>query len=188
MGLEFTDIPVLETENYRLRGVTIGDAADLFMFMRDSDTMKFITPHLVKTVEEMEEKINNHLQNFLQSKEIPWVIITKETDKVIGMVRFHKLHLWHRKTEIGVAICKEYQGKGVMTEVMKELLRFGFLELKLNRIVGDIFAENIGSKKLLEKFGFHQDGILRQTDFDGVEYHDTIVYSMLKQEYVETKR
>ncbi|WP_404459581.1 GNAT family N-acetyltransferase [Oceanobacillus kapialis] len=75
--------------------------------------------------------------------------------------------------------------KGVMTEILETVLEFGFHKLQLNRIVGDIFAGNKGSKKLMEKFGFQKEGVLRQTDFDGLHYHDTVVYSMLKPEYEE---
>lgn len=85
---------------------------------------------------------------------------------------------------MGVVIHKDHQQKGVMSEILKAVLLYGFNVLGLNRIVGDIFAENKGSKRLLEKYGFRQEGILRQTDYDGERYFDTIVYSMLKSEFV----
>lgn len=173
----------LETKHYLLRGLSIGDAPALFDILKDRKTMQYITPHPVQTLEEMEEKMKAQLANFQQQKEIPWAIIHKESKQLIGMFRLHKLHLWHKKAEMGVVIAEDFQNKGVMTELLPEILRFGFLELGLNRIVGDIFAENTGSRKLLKKFGFHKDGVLRQTDFDGETYHDTVVYSMLKSEY-----
>ncbi|WP_077618326.1 GNAT family N-acetyltransferase [Bacillus sinesaloumensis] len=176
-------IPRIDTEKYILRGMTVQDAPALFTFMSDSVTMRYITPHPVQSLEEMEEKITGYLENFQKAKEIPWVIVERKSGNVIGMFRFHKLHMWHRKAELGAAIHTEYQQTGVMTEVLKRMLMFGFQDLGLNRIVGDLFAENKGSKKLMEKFGFHKDGKLRQTDFDGIRYHDTIVYSMLKEEF-----
>lgn len=180
---EKNEIPTLETENYRLRGISLEDTPNLFEFMSDRETMKFITPHPVQTLKEMQEKISGHLENFQKQKEIPWVIIEKESADVIGFFRLHKLHMWHRKAEMGTVLHQDYQRKGVMTEVISCILPFGFHELGLNRIVGDLFAENQGSKRLLEKFGFHQDGILRQTDFDGTQFHDTIVFSLLKDEF-----
>lgn len=177
------EIPILETENYLLRSLKLEDASKLLLFMSDAETMKFITPHPIQTLEEMEEKVKNHLANFQKAKEIPWVIIEKNSDEVIGLFRLHKLHMWHKKAEMGIVLHQDYQKKGVMTEILKRVLLFGFKELGLNRIVGDIFAENQGSKRLLEKYGFHQDGIMRQTDFDGTRFHDTIVYSLLKAEF-----
>jgi ribosomal-protein-alanine N-acetyltransferase len=84
-----------------------------------------------------------------------------------------------------VLLLKRNISKKALTELLTIILSFGFNVLELNRIVGDIFADNIGSKRLLEKFRFHQDGILRQTDFDGERYHDTVVYSMLKSEFLD---
>jgi ribosomal-protein-alanine N-acetyltransferase len=182
----FKEIPVLETGNYKLRGMTREDIPELFTFLSDGETMKFITPHLVRTEKEVNEVVQHSLQSFREQKEIPWVIIDKNTNRLIGQFRFHKLHLWHSKTEMNVVISKGYQSKGVMTELLEKVLEFGFKILGLNRIVGDIFAGNERSQKLLENYGFHKDGVMRQTDFDGEQYHDTVVYSMLKSEYDRT--
>ncbi|MFE8699570.1 GNAT family N-acetyltransferase [Cytobacillus sp. FJAT-54145] len=176
-------IPVIETDHYSLRAMTKEDASAMFVFMGDNETMKFLTPHPVSNIDEMEKSIETSLDQFEVEKEIPWVIIDKKTEDVIGMFRLHKLHMWHQKAEMGVVLRKDYQNKGVMTEILSKVMEFSFLTLGLNRLVGDIFAKNNGSRKLLEKYGFHKDGVLRQTDFDGEEFHDTIVYSMLKEEY-----
>lgn len=173
----------IHTNNYTLRSISHEDAVNLFEIMGDAETMKYITSHPVQSIEEMEEKINTHLENFQLEKEIPWVIIDNKNERVIGMFRFHKVNMWHRKAEMGVAIHRDYQRKGLMTELMPEILRYGFEILELNRIVGDIFADNTGSRKILEKFGFKKEGVLRQTDFDGENFHDTVVYSMLRSEY-----
>jgi [ribosomal protein S5]-alanine N-acetyltransferase len=84
---------------------------------------------------------------------------------------------------MGVVISKGFQKNGVMTEILPFLIMFAFQDLHLNRLVGDIFAENEGSTRILTKFGFKKEGQLRQTDFDGEHFHDTVVYSLLKGEY-----
>ena len=185
--IDLTSIPVIQTRNYYLRGIKMEDIPTIFPFMSDKETMKYITPQPVKTIEELRLTTLKSLENFEQKKEIPWVIVHKQQNHVIGMFRFHKLHTWHQKTEMGVVIDKNYQQTGVMTEILPEILAFGFNQLGLNRIVGDIFADNKGSEKLMEKFGFHKDGVLRETDFDGTNYYDTVVYSMLKSEYKERR-
>jgi ribosomal-protein-alanine N-acetyltransferase len=177
------DIPQLETEHLILREIFIEDADALFAFMKDHDTMKFITPHPVQSIKEMQEKIQAHLAGFKNQTEIPWVVVDKQLNKPIGFFRLHKLDLWHKKAELGVVIHPSYQQKGVMTEILERILPFVFNDLQLNRLVGDIFADNQGSKRILEKFSFHKDGVLRQTDFDGETYHDTVVYSLLREEY-----
>jgi [ribosomal protein S5]-alanine N-acetyltransferase len=183
----FTEIPILETKHYLLRGVSLDDSLELFPVLRNKETMKYITPNPVKSEEEVREVISSHLGNFLEKKEIPWVIIEKGTAVMVGQFRLHKLHLWHEKAEMGAVIQDEFQRKGVMTEVLQVILPFAFETMKLNRLVGDIFAENVGSRKLLEKYNFTKEGVLRDTDFDGEKFHNTVVYSMLRQEYLEKK-
>ncbi|MDE5416284.1 GNAT family N-acetyltransferase [Alkalihalobacterium chitinilyticum] len=178
-----SEIPTLETENYFLRGMTNEDVTDLFAFMSNSETMKFITPHPVKSEHELQATIETSLENFREEKEIPWVIIHKQSDEIVGMFRFHKLNLWHKKTEMGVVIRRDFQRRGVMSEILASVLPYGFNTLGLNRIVGDIFAKNKGSEKLLMNYGFKREGTLRQTDFDGTQYHDTVVFSLLKSEF-----
>lgn len=173
----------METNQYLLRAITEEDTTYLYSIMADKETMKYITPHPVETLEGMKENIETSLDQFQRSKEIPWTIVHKKSGNVIGMFRLHKLNLWHKKAEMGVVIAKEWQQRGVMSEVLEEILRYGFQQLRLNRIVGDIFAKNRGSEMLLAKYGFTKEGTLRQTDFDGEEYHDTVVYSLLQTEY-----
>lgn len=178
-----TTVPVLETEHYRLRGLREDDASELFGFMRDKNTMKFITPDPVKSEPDMWQEIQGQLENFAKRTELPWVIEDKEKGEIIGKFSLHKLSMWHKKAELGVIIREEYQQKGVVTEVLEEILHYAFDTLELNRVVGDIFAENEGSEKLLKKYGFKEEGTMRQTDFDGKRYHDTVVFSLLKSEY-----
>ncbi|MFZ3579947.1 GNAT family N-acetyltransferase [Virgibacillus sp. DJP39] len=179
----FTKVPTLETKHYILRGLTVDDSSLLFTFMCDREKMKFIAPHPVQTVKEMEDKVRRQLYAYRSQKEIPWVIINKDNGDVVGQFRLHKLNMWHKKAETGVVIRKEYQKRGVMTEIFGKVLEYSFETLGLNRIVGDIFAGNQGSEKLLKKYGFTKEGVLRQTDFDGNKFHDTAVYSLMKSEY-----
>lgn len=99
------------------------------------------------------------------------------------MFRVHKIDRWHRKAELAAVFHKDYQRCGYATEIFEKVLPFAFNELGLNRVVGDIFAGNTASEKLLNHFGFTKEGRLRQTDFDGTRFHDTIVYSLLYSEF-----
>ncbi|SFK60663.1 ribosomal-protein-alanine N-acetyltransferase [Halobacillus dabanensis] len=181
-------IPVFHMKNnHTMRGVRLEDASKLFPFMSDKENMKFITPHPVQTIAEMEGNLIERLEGFYQQKEIPWVI-ENDAKEVIGIFRFHKLNFWHKKTEMGAILHPDFQRSGVMTEVFRTVLPYGFEKLGLNRIVGDIFAENEGSRQLLKKFGFREEGVLRATDYDGHNFHDTVVFSMLKQEYDQLKQ
>jgi RimJ/RimL family protein N-acetyltransferase len=60
---------------------------------------------------------------------------------------------------IGYDLDKKQNGKGYMTEVVKLSVEFAFNELKLHRIEAGVMPHNIGSIRVLEKSGFHKEGI-----------------------------
>ena len=70
-----------------------------------------------------------------------------------------------------------------MTEAVDAMLRFGFEEYGLNRIVAKVIKGNAGSIKVLQKLGFVEEGILRESLYKNGQYHDLIVFSVLKSEY-----
>ncbi|WP_456271292.1 GNAT family N-acetyltransferase [Bacillus sp. AK031] len=178
--------PIITTDHYYLSYMETEYAPQMYKFLGDKETMKYLTPHPPQNISDVAEKIARHQEQYRAEKEIPWAIVDKATEEVIGMLRLHKLNYWHKKAEMGVVIRKDHQHKGVMKEILPRVLSYCFLDLGLNRVVGDIFAENIGSRKLLLSHGFKEEGILRQTDFDGERYHDTVVFSLLKNEYLES--
>ncbi|WP_077329583.1 GNAT family N-acetyltransferase [Virgibacillus siamensis] len=185
---QLTEIPILETGNFLLRAIAERDAEDLFYFLSQRKTMQYITPHPVESQNDVLDEILQSMERFVQQTEIPWVIVDKRTGVVIGKFSFHKLSMWHKKAEMAAVISQEYQNSGVMTEVLETVLDYGFDTLELNRIAGDIFAANDASRKLLQNYGFREEGTMRQTDFDGEKFQDTIVFSQLKPEYDARKR
>ena len=58
------------------------------------------------------------------------------------------------EVEIGYALLPEYWGKGIATEVGKEIVRIGFEDLGLNEIVCFALPENKASIRVMEKLGF----------------------------------
>lgn len=62
---------------------------------------------------------------------------------------------------IGYSLDKEYNGKGYMTEAVKQVVRYAFEELKFHRITGEASPDNPGSIRVLENAGFHKEGIAR---------------------------
>ena len=65
------------------------------------------------------------------------------------------------------------------------MIDFAFRTLKLNRLEAGVFAGNPSSGKLLEKFGFKEEGFKRKgarSKADG-KIKDEVMYGLLRQEY-----
>lgn len=56
----------------------------------------------------------------------------------------------------------QHNGKGYMTEAVKLIVRFAFEDINLHRIEAGVMPHNIGSISVLEKAGFHKEGIAQK--------------------------
>jgi ribosomal-protein-alanine N-acetyltransferase len=70
-----------------------------------------------------------------------------------------------------------------MSESVSAILRYGFNTIGLNRVEACIGPSNIASQKVIKKFGFTQEGHLRQHFIRDGEIQDSLIFSLLKAEY-----
>ena len=67
---------------------------------------------------------------------------------VIGSIGIFRQENIHRQTaELGYYIAEEYWGKGIMTEVVKQICEYVFGDSDIIRIYAEPFAYNIASAK-----------------------------------------
>jgi ribosomal-protein-alanine N-acetyltransferase len=101
----------------------------------------------------------------------------------IGYAGHWRLMKQHLRSEIGYQMLPEHWGKGLMTEALRAILRFGFERMGLNSVEAQIDPANTRSRKTLERLGFLQDGLLRESYYFAGEYTDTAVFTLLQREY-----
>ncbi|QJC50714.1 GNAT family N-acetyltransferase [Paenibacillus albicereus] len=62
----------------------------------------------------------------------------------------------------GFNLDQAHNGKGYMTEALRQVVRYAFEELRFHRITGEASPRNPGSIRTMEKAGFHKEGIARR--------------------------
>ena len=137
-----------------------------------------------------EEQTMDVIKRFIrQAEENPivnydYAVVLKESVKLIGSCG---ITLSDDKGEVGWLIHRDYWNKGYGTELAKELLRFGFKDLKLRRIVASCDAENIGSYKIMEKLGMRKEAHFLEArpahKKSNKKYSDELRYGILKREW-----
>lgn len=96
-------------------------------------------------------------------------VVRKEDNQILGLVVLQLfIGMWVRFEEDPDAFChplivelsyafgQEFQGQGYATEACRELIRYGFEELRLPRLTNGIDPENLPSNKICERLGFHK--------------------------------
>ena len=75
----------------------------------------------------------------------------------------------------------EYQGKGIISEAIKEVINYGFMVMKLHSIEAIIDPKNFASERVLQKNRFVKEAHLKENEcYDG-QFLDTVIYSILNQ-------
>ncbi|WP_240414887.1 GNAT family N-acetyltransferase [Paenibacillus periandrae] len=177
--------PLLETDRFVLRQMTLEDAPTVFEIFSDGDVTKDMGEDPFTSIQQAEGLITFMNNLFNQNKAFRWGIILKENNTLVGTCGFNGWEI-HRgsRGEIGYDLGKKYWRQGYMTEVLKSVIAFGFETMEFNRIEAFTNLDAEPSMLLLKKLGFNEDGILRgYASFHG-EYVDQRCYSLLQREWL----
>jgi len=120
----------------------------------------------------------------LQNSSKAYYIICLEDDTPVGLVRCDEIDSLNRSIRIGADIHKSFRGKGYGTKVYELLLKYTFDYLNMNRVWLCVAEFNNKARKLYDKFNFVEEGRYREFLYREGKYHDYIILSILRKEYV----
>ena len=141
----------LQTDRLILRPWREDDAEDLYKYASDAEVGPPAgwPPHT--SVENSREIIRTVL-----SAPDTFAVCLKEDGKPIGSIGFHRKDLAEDddEYELGYWIGKAFWGEGLIPEASREMLRYAFEELGMNRIWCGYYDGNEKSRRVQEKLGF----------------------------------
>jgi ribosomal-protein-serine acetyltransferase len=171
-------------ENVSLRLIDLKDAERIFELTDKSrNYLREWLPWLDFTtkVEDTRKFIQICLKGYAENKSLNTVILFN--GEIVGVAGFNNIN-WSNKTAyIGYWLGEEYQGKGIITKVAKDLTNYAFNHLNLNKVEIRAAVENKKSRSIPERLGFINEGIIRQSEWLYDHYVDTVVYGILNQEW-----
>ena len=179
LTISFTPFPNLETERLLLRRVVPADVKEIFALRSNPETMKYIPRPLLKTDEDALEHVAMIDSKIDTNEGINWAITLKDNPKLIGIIGHYRIKPEHFRAEIGYMLLPDYHGKGIISEAVKEALRYGFQVMKLHSIEAVIGPENKASAKVLEKNGFVKEAHFKENEYYDGRFWDSVVYSLL---------
>jgi [ribosomal protein S5]-alanine N-acetyltransferase len=180
----FGVFPQLETERLILREVRPGDADDIFRIFADPEVIRYWGAAPMGSIEEAHGKIAGITTAFREKIGIRWAITRKGDDLLIGSCGHWRLIKQHMRSEIGYDLAPEQWGQGIMPEAVGAILQFGFERMGLHSVEAQIEPNNQGSRRVLEKLGFVQEGYFRENFYFDGTFTDTAVFSLLKSDWL----
>lgn len=116
-----------------------------------------------------------------------FIIEKKDGAKVGGITHFNVLAPYGKTLEIGYALLPAERGKGYCTEAVSIMVDYLFLSKDVPCIQATTDVGNVASQKVLKTAGFTEEGILRKRFFSNGGWKDTVVFSILREEWKEPK-
>lgn len=111
-------------------------------------------------------------------------IVEEENDKILGLVSLVSIDHLNQSAEFHIMIGdKKNQGKGIGTFGVNAMLEHAFYNLNLQRIELTVLEDNVRARVLYEKAGFVQEGFKRKSKYKNGKFVNTLLYSILKDEY-----
>ena len=181
LTVNFNPFHNLETERLILRRVDKNDIKEVLALRSNPETMKYIPRPLLKNDEDALAHIAMIDEKIESNEGINWAITIKGDPKLIGVIGHYRIQKEHYRAEIGYMILPEYNGKGIVTEAVREAVKYGFEVMKLHSIEAVIEPDNLASAKVLEKNGFIKEAHLKENEFYDGRFIDSVIYSILNK-------
>lgn len=181
--------PKLETERLLLNQIKPADVPDIAVYAGNKNitdnTRSMPYPYFE---EDAVRWINIVNQGFKNKDQYAFAIRQKTDGRFIGGIGL-TIELANNRAELGYWLAEPFWNKGFTTESVQAILKYGFEEINLNKIVAVYLTQNEASGKVMVKNGMIKEGEFKDHDVkkdhtvaDG-EYISLIQYRMLKSEY-----
>lgn len=169
---------MLKTQRLFIRPAATSDAKLLYDLNIDPEVVRYTgESSFNSTMDALEVIKNKMIPQFNEYKMGRFLVFTHDGHFLgwCGLKFFPKTN----EIDLGYRFKKEYWGKGFATESSFELLRYGFHDLGLTKIIAKSMPENTASIKVLQKLGMTFKGFFK----DPCEPLPMIVYELKKENF-----
>jgi RimJ/RimL family protein N-acetyltransferase len=176
----------IETDRLRLRAFVRDDLDELYDIQSRPEVSRYQywEPRTRDEVRmKLEERISQYSELRAEHDVLILAVVRKDTSEMIGDVMIDWQSEAHRRAEVGYVVHPGHRGNGFAAEATGALLRMGFADLRLHRIIGRIDARNTASGRVLEKLGMRREAHFRENEMVKGEWCDEVVYAILAREY-----
>lgn len=170
------------TERLQIRNFVFEDWEEVHTYTSDPIVMKYI-PEGVFSKKDAQDFVQKNIGDEARM----FAVVLTEENKLIGHMAFFKYFGSHTY-EIGWVFNKDYYNRGYASEAARALLKFGFEELKLHRIIATCQPENPPSYRVMEKIGMRREGYFQKCIPHGDGWWDEYYYAILEEEWENNSR
>jgi [ribosomal protein S5]-alanine N-acetyltransferase len=145
-------MPVLETPRLVLREFQFEDLDALSAVLSDPETMRYYPMSFDRAA--VADWIQRNRTRYANDGYGLWAMILKSTRELIGDCGLVRQSVdGVDEIEIGYHVRRDLWGQGYATEAARACRDYGFVNLKVDRLISLIRPENLASRRVAEKNG-----------------------------------
>lgn len=179
--------PLFENGQVRLTALDPEkDAETLSRFTQDPAFVKHYFDGIYRPymMTEIKKKIKEMLKKAADSRSYYYFAVREKLDgRLVGMVKLGYLVGSNQSTWLYVDMIDEQVFDAHSRAVLRMVLEYAFMELSLHRVSVHLPAYRTCELEMYEEAGFLRESQRRQAVFHNGEYHDELVYSLLRPEW-----
>ena len=182
----FINIEPLRTDRLVLRKLTRRDVEDVYAYCSDPEVSKYLlwSPH--RSIKDTRQYLRLVERKYRCAEFYDWGV--EYDGHIIGTCGFTSFSVIDDSAQIGYVLGSAYWGRGIATEMLRRVIRYGFEELNLNRIEGRYMRENEASLAVMRKCHMTLEGIHKNMLFVKTKYRDIGVCAITRAEFDELTR
>lgn len=188
MMKKITEWTTLEGNLVRLVPLSMEHYSELYQLIEKDrpDELWYTT---VPSVTALQRDIEHKLQLQQEGLMLPFTIISKANNRVVGITTFMNIDSQTPRLEIGSTwYTKEVQRTGINTEAKYLLLKYALEDLQCIAVEFRTHILNQTSRRAIERLGAKLDGILRNHRLTTMgQKRDTCVYSITDYDWSSVK-
>ncbi len=181
---------VLQTNKVTLRPLTEADAEAFYLAGNYPQLWQWVAPNHCLSLEVSKSWINESLEQQRQGNHVPYVIIDRDSDRIIGSTRYCSIRRQDRGIEIGFTfISPSHQRTHVNTHAKFLLLEHAFESLGAVRVEFKTHEKNDKSRNAIQRIGATFEGILRNLRIlPNGNLRNTAIFSITEEEWPTIKQ
>jgi ribosomal-protein-alanine N-acetyltransferase len=176
-------LPTLTGPRLSLRQLTEADAQQLFHVFSDPQVMRYWSRGVLTRLQEAEEMLAAIERGWREDAFYQWGVVPAGAGSVIGTATLFRIEREHRRAELGFAIGSAWWRRGFGTAVVSLLVEHAFGPMGLSRLEADVDPRNLASLRVLERFGFRREGLLRERYRVAGETQDSVILGLLQGQW-----
>jgi RimJ/RimL family protein N-acetyltransferase len=114
---------------------------------------------------------------------VPFAAVELATSELVGEALLWGIDLHNRSAHVGLTLRPAFRGKGMGTDIVRVLCRYGFAVRGLNRLQVDTLTDNEAMIGAALRAGFVREGTLRSEGWVDGRFADLAILGQLAAEW-----